>query len=160
MPKGLEIHRQSHFNERYFTMSFDASKYTQSKWLKGSDLTPGQQLRVTVKAAYEHTFEQQNDTKPVLSFHEINQDLPLNKSQCGTMISNFGSNAALWIGQTLLLMPAPSNYAGKPTIVILPAPVYAPGATAHGIPAQQPPAQPQQPQQPQALSSDVVFGSR
>jgi hypothetical protein len=128
---------------------FDASKYTKSKWLKGSDLIPGQQLRVTVKSAYEHTFEQQNETKPVLSFQEIDQDLPLNKSQCGTMIQNFGPNAALWVGQTLLLMPAPSNYAGKPTIMIMASPSQFPGAAAHGIP----------PQAPQAPDGDVLFGS-
>ena len=129
-------------------MSFDASKYTQSRWLKGSDLTPGQQLRVTVKAAYEHTFEQQNETKPVLSFHEIDQDLPLNKSQCATMISNFGPNAGLWVGQSLALMSAPSNYAGKPTILIMVAPAPVPSASVHGI-------QPQAPQQ--AMNGDVVF---
>ncbi len=118
-------------------MSFDATKYVQSRWLKGSDLPPNQQIRVTVKAVYEHEFAEQNQTKPVLSFIELPQELPCNKTQVGAMIAAFGPNAGLWVGQALYLQQVPSNYAGKPTILIVPAPSAIPSAMSHGIPAQQ-----------------------
>jgi hypothetical protein len=51
----------------------DMTKYTQSKWLKGSDLRPGRPTTVTIRRVYEHTFEQTGETKPVLEFGDHDQ---------------------------------------------------------------------------------------
>jgi hypothetical protein len=99
-------------------MSFNVSKYTQSKWLKGSDLPVGRLTQLTIKAAYEHTFEQTQETKPCLDFYEIEQSLPLNRTQIGTLVSLFGDEAGVWPGQRINLQAVPSNYQGKPTVLI------------------------------------------
>ena len=98
-------------------MSFDASKYTKSKWLHGSDLTAGQVLTLTIRDASEHTFDD-GSKRPVVSFLEVEQQLALNKTQTSALIALFGANAGGWQLQRVDLMAVPSNYAGKPTIVI------------------------------------------
>jgi hypothetical protein len=98
-------------------MSFDASKYTKSKWLHGADLTPGQNLTLTINEASEHTFDD-GSKRPVVSFLEIEQSLALNKTQTATLIALFGANAGGWAMQRVDLMAVPSNYAGKPTIIV------------------------------------------
>jgi hypothetical protein len=110
---------QQHFNalEGQQTMSFDASKYTKSKWLHGADLTPGQNLTLTINEASEHTFDD-GSKRPVVSFLEIEQSLALNKTQTATLIALFGANAGGWAMQRVDLMAVPSNYAGKPTIIV------------------------------------------
>jgi len=98
-------------------MSFDASKYTKSKWLHGSDLPLGQVVTLTIKEATEHAFDD-GTTRPVIRFYELDQALALNKTQTSTLIGLFGTNAGDWIAQRVELMATPSNYAGKPTILI------------------------------------------
>lgn len=97
---------------------FDPTKYTKSRWLKGADLPRGRMTTVTISKAYEHHFEQQNETKPVIEFDELDQALPLNKTQVITLIDLFSANPNLWIGQRINLTPVASNYQGKPTIQI------------------------------------------
>jgi hypothetical protein len=125
---------------------FDPNKYAASKWLKGSDLQAGQQLRVTIKGGREHQFE--SETKPVISFMEIDSEMVLNKTQMKTLMDLFGDDPNLWLGQSVLLMPIPSGYPGKPSILITTAPTQAPSAIGHGLRPQQPP------------NPDVLFGSR
>lgn len=97
---------------------FDATKYTKSRWLKGVDLPRGRMTTVTINNAFEHHFEQQHETKPVIEFEELEQALVLNKTQVVTLIDLFGANPSLWIGQRIHLTPVASNYQGKPTIQI------------------------------------------
>jgi len=99
-------------------MALDLKKYTQSKWLKGSDLPVGRLTSVTVKALYEFTFEKAQETKPVLDFHETAQSLAMGKAQIETMEALFSVNNDLWVGQRINLQPAPSGIPGKPTILI------------------------------------------
>ena len=99
-------------------MNFDMSKYTRSKWLKGSDLPTGRATPDTIQRAYEHTFEQAGETKPVLEFLDLDQHLVLNKSQVTALINLFGPDARLWANQRVNLMPVPSSYQGKPTVLI------------------------------------------
>jgi hypothetical protein len=99
-------------------MNFDMSKYTRSKWLKGSDLPLGRATPATIKRVYENTFEQTGETKPVIEFLDLDQHLVLNKSQVMALINLFGTDAHLWANQRITLMPVPSNYQGKPTIMI------------------------------------------
>ena len=99
-------------------MSFDASKYTQSKWLHGSDLPPGQAIELTISGAKEHTFDD-GTTRPVIEFLETEQALALNKTQVGSLIGLFGANADAWKGQRVTLTPVPlPAFQGKPTVVI------------------------------------------
>lgn len=98
-------------------MSFDASKYTKSKWLHGADLAAGQVLTLTIREASEHTFDD-GSKRPVVSFLEIEQMLALNKTQTSALIALFGANAGGWQLQRVELMSVPSNYAGKPTIIV------------------------------------------
>jgi hypothetical protein len=122
-------------------MSFDASKYTQSKWLHGADLAQGQVLTLTIKEATEHAFDD-GSKRPVVSFLEIEQQLALNKTQTATLIALFGANAGGWTAQRVDLVAVPSNYAGKPTILIRQA-AAAPMPTFNGQAMPQPAAAPQ-----------------
>lgn len=99
-------------------MSFDASQYVKSEWLHGEDLPDGEPVAVQVKSCYEHTFERDGSKRPVLEFYNLDQKLVLNKTQTRKMIELFGVNAGAWIGQNIRLMSAPSNFEGKPTILI------------------------------------------
>lgn len=99
-------------------MSFDASKYTQSKWLHGSDLPPGQAVELTISGAKEYTFDD-GTTRPIIEFLETEQALALNKTQTGSLIGLFGANADAWKGQRVTLTPVPlPAFQGKPTVVI------------------------------------------
>lgn len=125
-------------------MSFDASKYTQSKWLHGSDLPLGQAIELTISGAKEHTFDD-DTTRPVAEFLETEQALALNKTQVGSLISLFGANTAAWTGQRVTLTAIPTQFQGKPTIAI-----------GRAMPPQSPtlngtdnPFKPQQPAAPQ-----------
>lgn len=101
-------------------MSFDPTKYAQSKWLKGSDLNPDQYITVTVERAYEKEFEATKETKPILDFSDLEQSLILNRTQITAMIELFGPNPDAWIGQRINLSAAQSDYQNKPTILIEP----------------------------------------
>lgn len=99
------------------TPIFDPTKYTKSRWLKGADL-PKRLVPVTIAKVYEHHFEATGETKPVIDLEEIEQSMPLNKTQVVTLIELFGTDIRLWVGQRIQLQAIPSNYAGKPTILI------------------------------------------
>lgn len=118
------------------TGTFDPTKYTKSRWIKGADLQPGRPTMVTINAAFEQNFEQQNETKPALSFDEIDQSLILNKTQVKTMLDLFGNDPRAWVGQRINLLQVPSNYQGKPTILITSAESAPP--TGNGQPPRQP----------------------
>ena len=88
-------------------------------------------MTVTIARAYEHRFEQSNETKPALDFSDFDQSLALNKTQVVALIEAFGPDVRLWIGQTVSLLAVPSNYQGKPTILITTA-ESAPSPTFNG----------------------------
>lgn len=96
---------------------FDASEFVKGKWLHGSDLTLGQPIELTVATVGVHAFDD-GTKRPKVEFLETEQALSLNKTQTGAMIGLFGANTAAWVGQRVTLTAVPSNYAGKPTIVI------------------------------------------
>lgn len=128
-------------------MSFDASQYVKSKWLHGSDLPLGQVVTLTIKEATEHAFDD-GSKRPVIRFYELDQSLALNKTQTASLIGLFGTNAGDWIAQRVELMATPSNYAGKPTILIRKAAQSAP--TVNGQPVVTQPTPPAMPTQPAA----------
>lgn len=98
--------------------AFDPTRYTRSKWLKGSDLPKGRPIVVTIAEAYEHEFEQSGEVKPVLTFSDHDQALTLNKTKITTLIDLFGTDVLAWVGQRINLQAVPSQFAGKPTIMI------------------------------------------
>lgn len=127
------------------TPVFDPTKYTKSRWLKGADLPKGRAVVATIAKAYEHHFETTDETKPILDLEEVDQSLPLNKTQVTTLIDLFGTDVRLWVGQRISLQAIPSNYGpSKPTILIAAAPAEAPGYPREA--AQRP--RPQQPEPP------------
>lgn len=99
------------------TQGFDASEFVKSKWLHGADLPAGQPIELTVATVGVHEFDD-GTKRPRVEFLEADQALSLNKTQTGTMIQLFGSNTAAWIGQRVTLTAVPTQFAGKPTIVI------------------------------------------
>jgi len=122
----------------------DTSKFTKSKWLKASDLPLGKLTPVTVKAEYDYTFELTGETKGCLEFHETSQIMTLNPTQGRTMTALFGDNSKLWVGQRINLQAVPSNFQGKPTILISEAQAQLPtfNGVAVGSAATPPTAQP------------------
>ena len=119
----------------------DATEFTKSKRLHGSDLQLGQPVEVTLAAVGIEQFDD-GTRRLTVEFLETEQTLTLNKSQTTSMIQLFGANTAGWAGQRIALTAVPSSYAGKPTILVTrAAPVMPP--TVNGQPmaaAPQPPA--------------------
>ena len=99
------------------TQGFDASEFVKSKWLHGADLPAGQPIEMTIATVGVHEFDD-GTKRPKVEFLEADQALSLNKTQTGTMIALFGANTAAWIGQRVTLTAVPTQFAGKPTIVV------------------------------------------
>ncbi len=99
------------------TQGFDASEFVKSKWLHGADLPAGQPIELTVATVGVHEFDD-GTKRPKVEFLEADQALSLNKTQTGTMIALFGANTAAWIGQRVTLTAVPTQFTGKPTVVI------------------------------------------
>ena len=137
-------------------MSFDPTKYTKSRFVKGSDLLPGQAVVVTISKVYEHRFDQTGEVKPVLDFSDFDQSMVLNKTQVNALISMFGTDVRLWVGQVISLQAAPSNYQGKPTILIAAATTPPPSGGQPPAPATQPPSD-HWPTEPPAQGEAIPF---
>lgn len=119
------------------TQGFDISDTLKSRWLHGSDCPPDG-IDLTVAGARMHTFDDGNQTV-VISFHETTQELSLNKTQRQSMAALFGVFTGAWIGQRIRLTPVPTQFAGKPTIMITRAAPPAP-PTLNGQPVNPAPA--------------------
>lgn len=104
------------------TSSFDPTKYTRSKWLKGADLPKGRSVMARIGRVYEHQFDQTGEVKPVVDLEGLPGNLPsslaLNKTQTEALIDLFGTDVRAWPGQTVSLLAVASAYAGKPSIMI------------------------------------------
>ena len=94
-------------------MSFDPTKYTTGKWMKGDDIEDGERIIVTIEQAYEHTFEQNGDVRPALDFLEIEQSLSLNKTNTKKLIDLFGNDPDDWQGKQISLIRNPQSFNGK-----------------------------------------------
>jgi hypothetical protein len=97
--------------------AFDASEFVKGQWLHGSDLPAGQSIELTISGTRVHEFDDGNK-RPVVEFLECEQDLSINKTQTATLIALFGTNTAAWVNQRIALTPVPTQFAGKPTIMI------------------------------------------
>ena len=81
-----------------------------SKWLKADDL----QGR-PVKAVIQETLMEDigDDHKPVIYFRGKEKGLVCNKTNFESIAMDLGDDTDLWVGQTIELYPARTNYAGK-----------------------------------------------
>lgn len=123
-------------------MSLDMTKYTKSEWIHGEDLPIGQPIEATIQKVYEHVFERDNVTRPVVEYFELDGKQSLNKTQTKMLVAMFGPDASAWIGQRVTLTAVMNGgYQGKPTIAIgRGQPLAVP--TANGQPIYQAPPQP------------------
>ena len=93
----------------------DATSYGQNNWIHGADLDG--QIELTAAGVREHSFDD-GTRRLVLAFLETERELSLNKTQVKSMIGFFGANTAAWVGQRITLTPIPTQFAGKPSILI------------------------------------------
>jgi len=96
-------------------LPFNTEKYTESPYLKGSDLEEGERLTVTIKSAEEATFPQSGDTVPILGFLELEKQLTLNRTRITKLVELFGPDTEDWLGKKISLYPVDVNYQGKIT---------------------------------------------
>lgn len=87
----------------------DMSKYTKSKWLKAEDVEAEPDQVLTIQKCYEHEFERDNTTKPVIEFLEIDQALTLNKTRVTALIDAFGPDGSKWVGKRVKLSTVPTS---------------------------------------------------
>jgi hypothetical protein len=98
-------------NNRRCIMAFNTDKYTESPYLKGSDLEDGERLIVTIKSAEEVTFPS-GDTVPVLGFLELDKKLTLNKTRIKKLVDLLGDDTDGWIDAKISLYSIDVNFQG------------------------------------------------
>lgn len=82
--------------------------YLSAATVKSEKLT-GKPL--TIKAVVSETFRE--NEKLVLSFDEIDKQLPLNKSNAQMLIEGFGSETDAWIGKQIMLLLTKRMFQGN-----------------------------------------------
>lgn len=95
------------------------SGYT-SPWLSATDLQ-GRTVKVrieSVTARRMRNFEGVEEERVIVEFAGASKSLVLNRSQCRALAEFAGYETDNWVGQTVLLSPAPSRQPGKQTIVL------------------------------------------
>ncbi len=113
------------------TNQYDARQFTKGKYLKALELDKSRAVPVTVQKVTPTDFEGQ-ESKLVLSFLEIDQLMPLNKTQTKLLIEWFGYDVRLWIGKVVCLRQGVTFFQGKQvaTILIEEPELVAPGSKA------------------------------
>ena len=96
----------------------DATRFVQGQYMNTDSGKPGEPFQVTIKSCHEQEFERDNTSNLVLSFHEHEQQLVLNKTRARTMISLFGPQTGAWLNQRIELSWVPSSIKGRCTIGI------------------------------------------
>jgi hypothetical protein len=108
---------------------YDARQFTRGKYLKAAELDKRSAVSVTIHKVVPTDFEGQ-ESKLVLSFLEIDQEMPCNKSQARALIDSFGFDIRSWVGKTINLRQGTTFFQGKsvPTILVEEAESIASGA--------------------------------
>jgi hypothetical protein len=116
------------------TNQYDARQFTRGKYLKAAELDKRRAVSVTIQKVTPTDFEGQ-ESKLVLSFLEIDQEMPCNKSQARALMDSFGFDIRLWVDQTINLRQGTTFYQGKqmPTILVEEAEIVAPGSEALAV---------------------------
>ena len=137
-----------------------------SKYISAADLQ-GREVVVRIARVTVEQLGRNNDpkdNKPVLYFEGKQKGLALNKTNANTVKDVYGKETDNWIGKTIMLVQAWTDYAGKQVecIRVRPtrtngaappqwqAPASQPAAIASGPPPQNPWAQPPAPPTPPA----------
>jgi hypothetical protein len=84
---------------------------TSKKFLIAADVQKPLSLTITTA----ETKEIKNEKKIVLSFKEIEYQLPLNATNAGTMKEKFGDDSKSWIGETIQIASVPTKFQGQTT---------------------------------------------
>ncbi len=113
------------------TNQYDARQFTRGKYLKASELDKRHAVSVTIQKVVPTDFEGQ-ESKLVLSFLEIDQQMPCNKTQAKLLIEWFGYDIRSWVGKVICLRQGATFYQGKqvPTIVVEEGEITAPSIHA------------------------------
>lgn len=103
----------------------NVSHLLSSDFLSGEEV-PSPQI-VTIKGVEikELGTDSEKETKAVLSFHELEKELPCNKTRLKTMVENFGVETSGWVGQRVMIYGSKLNsgkFAGKWTVILTKAP--------------------------------------
>src|SRR3990167_5543904 len=112
------------------------SKYISAADLQGRDVIV-RIARITVEQLGRNN--DPKDNKPILYFQGKQKGLALNKTNANTVKDMYGKETDAWIGQTITLVTAWTDYAGKQVECIRVRPPRANGAAPQQVP---PPARP------------------
>jgi hypothetical protein len=100
-------------------MGFSLKKYSEGKWLKGSDFGEDERKVLTITECFRHTFES-GDVRPALKFQEIDQWLSVNKTRNTKLRQLFGDESDALVGKRIVTYAGDASFGGKPekTVVI------------------------------------------
>lgn len=73
---------------------------------------------MTIKSADVKAFDNGNERKIVLSFHEWDKNLPLNVTNARTIAGLYGADSNAWVGKQIMLFTMMVDYQGKQTLGI------------------------------------------
>ena len=126
-----------------------------SKYISAADLQ-GREVIVRIARVTVEQLGRNNDpkdNKPILYFQGKQKGLALNKTNANTVKDLYGKETDAWIGQTITLVQAWTDYAGKQVECIRVRPTRTNGAPPPAQNWQAPPAQIAPPPPSQALAA-------
>jgi hypothetical protein len=85
-----------------------------SKYLKAPDIE-GHEVTVQIAAVKLEPMEQSGDSKPVLYFVGKTKGVVLNKTNSETLSAAFGDETDGWVGRSIVLFGAMTQFGGKMT---------------------------------------------
>ena len=101
----------------------DVSHLLQSDFLNGEEIpTP---TIVTIKGSEIKELGDEKEQKVVLSFNELDKQLPCNKTRLKAMVKHFGPETSQWTGQRVMIYGqelVSGKFQGKWTVVLSKAP--------------------------------------
>jgi hypothetical protein len=101
-------------------------------YLNAAELAQAGPQVATIAGAEIKEFED-GTQKVIVSFHELDKDLPCNKTRLQTLVTLFGPDTAGWMNQRVMIHSqqlATGKFAGQYTILISKAPQQVPAAPA------------------------------
>ena len=88
----------------------DMTEVFSGDYLKAADLKG---KSCTLKIAGVEVVDFDDGRKPILSFHGTDKKMVMNKTNTNTAIDIFGSDSDDWIGKSLTIIPAQTDFQGK-----------------------------------------------
>lgn len=84
-----------------------------SKWIKSDDIPEDGNLVLTVDTIAWEQVGQDQESRMILRFGEIEQGLVVNKTNAVTLGNLFGKNPNGWVGKRIALFATPVSFGGK-----------------------------------------------